>query len=117
MFTDELQQIEEVKILCRTYQYSNPQLSRMPPSPHDKHTIVCVEHRLPDYYVEWLKAIEHNYHDGTGIQLELSVFKHLELGEIKAVEHLEIKEIGEEKETKEKENENEKEDEGDMPEA
>jgi hypothetical protein len=61
-------------IECRTYQYSNDKRQRLPPSIHYKTVIVAgaVEHQLPGWYVDELKAIKDNGYRGR-VPVELDV--------------------------------------------
>ncbi|TMS35291.1 hypothetical protein L596_002724 [Steinernema carpocapsae] len=65
-------------VVCRTYQYSNPERQPRPPSPHYKHVIVsgAVEHELPEHYVEMLRKIKDNGYLGP-VELDLVALKHL----------------------------------------
>uniref|UniRef100_A0AC34QP05 Gamma-glutamylcyclotransferase n=1 Tax=Panagrolaimus sp. JU765 TaxID=591449 RepID=A0AC34QP05_9BILA len=66
------------KVVCRTYQLSNPNRALQKPSPHYKHVIVsgAIEHELPDHYINELKAIPDNGYKGR-VALDLSVIHHL----------------------------------------
>jgi len=66
------------KVVCRTYQLSNPNRTRQNPSPHYKHVIVsgAIEHELPESYVEKLKKIPDNGYKGK-VELDLSVLHEL----------------------------------------
>ncbi|CAD5210494.1 unnamed protein product [Bursaphelenchus okinawaensis] len=63
---------------CRTYQYSNPERKRQPPSPHYKKVIVegAKEHELPKDYVNKLEDIKHNDYKGK-VLLDLKALKEL----------------------------------------
>ena len=66
------------KVICRTYQMSNPNKVRQNPSPHYKHVIVsgAIEHELPESYIEKLKQIPDNGYKGR-VELDLSVLHEL----------------------------------------
>uniref|UniRef100_F1L1R1 gamma-glutamylcyclotransferase n=2 Tax=Ascaris suum TaxID=6253 RepID=F1L1R1_ASCSU len=65
-------------LICRTYQYSNPDRQLALPSPHYKHVIVsgAIEHSLPAGYIGKLKAINDNGYVGP-VKLDLQVLKEL----------------------------------------
>jgi gamma-glutamylcyclotransferase len=63
---------------CRTYQYSNKNRQRNAPSPHYKKVIVegAIEHKLPDWYIYQLNAIEDNGYKGK-VNVSLDVLREL----------------------------------------
>uniref|UniRef100_A0A914ZS46 gamma-glutamylcyclotransferase n=1 Tax=Parascaris univalens TaxID=6257 RepID=A0A914ZS46_PARUN len=65
-------------LICRTYQYSDPDRQLALPSPHYKHVIVsgAIEHSLPSDYIGKLKAVAHNGYMGP-VKLDLQVLKEL----------------------------------------
>ncbi|CAD5214861.1 unnamed protein product [Bursaphelenchus xylophilus] len=65
-------------VVCRTYQYSNPDRKHQNPSPHYKQVIVsgAIEHELPEDYIRKLKAIPDNGYKGK-VLLDLKVLKDL----------------------------------------
>ncbi|KAL3083976.1 hypothetical protein niasHS_008848 [Heterodera schachtii] len=71
--------IPPTSMLCRTYQYSNPDRQHNCPSPHYKHVIVtgAREHRLPSAYIESLiNNVPTNGYRGP-ITLKLQAIQHL----------------------------------------